>query len=258
MKRLFLFLFFIPSFAYAQAGFNPQLKALLDFYFRGPGAENSIDRIQIREGAIDLSRLDVPNVSTLFASRGFVASTYLPLVYTNEVNLTFATKDELNSLSGSVSGNFATITALNTLSNHVGNTYATISSLNSLASSVGNTYATISSLNTLSNHVGNTYATTTSLNTLSNHVGNTYATITSLNTLSNHVGNTYATTASLNTLSNHVGNTYATATSLNALSNYVDTTYSASSFSTNFSFPVSGGTVTLFIANGLVTNVVLE
>jgi hypothetical protein len=63
--------------AYAQAPISPQLRALLDYYFRGPGASNTIDRVQIKDGAIDLSKLDSDSVASLFALRSWVVSQIL-------------------------------------------------------------------------------------------------------------------------------------------------------------------------------------
>lgn len=57
---------------FAQAQLTPQLKALLDFYFRGPGSSNSVSSFQIQDGAITLPKLDADDVASLFALKTWV------------------------------------------------------------------------------------------------------------------------------------------------------------------------------------------
>jgi len=91
--KCLLFLSFLPWVASAQGPLTPQLKTLLDFYFRGPGASNTVTREQIRDSAIDLTKLDTDNVSSFYATRSFVNINLA--TYSNYADSVFATGQPL-------------------------------------------------------------------------------------------------------------------------------------------------------------------
>jgi hypothetical protein len=217
---IFCFLLMTPLVSFGQAAIPPQLKNLLDFYFRGAGSSNSVDRIQIKDGAINLAKLDtgVGGIYQEIASIVYVNNTFLPLTsfgtYTQFVNSTYLT--QANAASTYLTQSSAASTYLTQSS--AASTYLTQSSAASTyltQSSAASTYATKSEVTALSNNVNSTYATKIEVTALSNNVNSTYATKSEVTALSNNVNSTYATKSEVNTLSNHVNSTFVSNSFLN-------------------------------------------
>lgn len=64
---------FSASGCFAQA-LSPQVLAAIEYYFRGPGASNSIPGAAIRDGAITLVKVDTGSLAGYFVSKAYLQS----------------------------------------------------------------------------------------------------------------------------------------------------------------------------------------